>query len=75
MQFSVRWICRVDGNINSLTDQEILAAHYVLNHKRGQILQQDVLFLNFSLHMEVPEGDEGQDAPGLASPVTQHEHY
>ncbi|KAI3356622.1 hypothetical protein L3Q82_017834, partial [Scortum barcoo] len=38
----VREICRVDGNINSLKYQEILAAHYYIpNHKRGQILQQD----------------------------------
>lgn len=37
----VREICRVDGNINSLRYQDILAAHYIPNHKRGQILQQD----------------------------------
>ena len=34
-------ICRVEGNINSLTYQEVLAASYIPNHKRGQILQQD----------------------------------
>ena len=38
----VREICRVEGNINSLKYQEVLAASYIPNHKRGQILQQDV---------------------------------
>lgn len=33
--------CRVDGNINSRKYQEILAAHYIPNYNRGQILQQD----------------------------------
>lgn len=33
--------CRVDGNINSRKYQEILAAHYIPNYSRGQILQQD----------------------------------
>ena len=37
----VREICRMEGNINSLKYQEILAASYIPNHKRGQILQQD----------------------------------
>ncbi|RXN08629.1 sodium- and chloride-dependent creatine transporter 1-like protein [Labeo rohita] len=37
----VQEICRVDGNINSLRYQDILAAHYIPNHRRGQILQQD----------------------------------
>jgi hypothetical protein len=37
----VREICTVDGNINSLRYQDILAAHYIPNHRRGQILQQD----------------------------------
>uniref|UniRef100_A0AAY4A283 Transposase n=1 Tax=Denticeps clupeoides TaxID=299321 RepID=A0AAY4A283_9TELE len=37
----VREICRVEGNINSLKYQEILATFYIPNHKRGQILQQD----------------------------------
>lgn len=37
----MREFCRVDGNINSLRYQDILAAHYIPNHKRGQILQQD----------------------------------
>jgi hypothetical protein len=37
----VREICRVEGNINSLKYQEILAASYIPTHKRGQILQQD----------------------------------
>ncbi|KAL1282525.1 hypothetical protein QQF64_001328 [Cirrhinus molitorella] len=38
----VREICRVEGNINSLKYQEILATlAYTPNHKRGQILQQD----------------------------------
>ena len=37
----VREICRVEGNINSLKYQEFLAASYIPNHKRGQILQQD----------------------------------
>ena len=41
MGMCVREICRVDGNINSLKDQEGLAARYSPNHKRGQILQQD----------------------------------
>ena len=36
----VREICRVEGNINSLKYQ-VLAASYIPNHKRGQILQQD----------------------------------
>lgn len=37
----VREICRVEGNINSLKYQEVLATSYIPNHKRGQILQQD----------------------------------
>ena len=37
----VREICRVDGNINSLRYQDICAAHYITNHRRGTILQQD----------------------------------
>ena len=37
----VREICKVDGNINSLKYQEVLSAHYIPNHTRGQILQQD----------------------------------
>ncbi|KAL7884595.1 hypothetical protein AOLI_G00073650 [Acnodon oligacanthus] len=37
----VRELCRVNGNINSLKYQDILAAHYIPNHKRRQILQQD----------------------------------
>ena len=37
----VREICRVEGNINSLKYQEVLAASCIPNHKRGQILQQD----------------------------------
>ena len=37
----MREICRVEGNINSLKYQEVLAASYIPNHKRGQILQQD----------------------------------
>ena len=36
----VREIRRVEGNINSLKYQEVLAASYIPNHKRGQILQQ-----------------------------------
>ena len=35
----VRKICRVVGNINSLKYQEVLAASYIPDHKRGQILQ------------------------------------
>ena len=38
---AVREICRVEGNINSLKYQEVLAASYIPNYKRGQILQQD----------------------------------
>ena len=34
----LREICRVEGNINSLKYQEVLAASYIPNHKRGQIL-------------------------------------
>ncbi|KAL7869568.1 hypothetical protein AOLI_G00135560 [Acnodon oligacanthus] len=37
----VRELCRVDDNINSPKYQDILAAHYIPNHKRGQVLQQD----------------------------------
>ena len=37
----VREICRVEGNINSLKYQEVLATSYIPNHKRGQLLQQD----------------------------------
>ena len=37
----VQEICRVEGNINSLKYQEVLATSYIPNHKRGQILQQD----------------------------------
>ncbi|KAA0725409.1 hypothetical protein E1301_Tti010430 [Triplophysa tibetana] len=36
----VRQICRVEGNINSLKYQEVLAASYIPTYKRGQILQQ-----------------------------------
>jgi len=39
--WGVQEICRVDGNINSLRCQDICAAHYITNHRRGQILQQD----------------------------------
>ena len=39
--WGVREICRVEGNINSLKYQEVLAASYIPNHKRGQIWQQD----------------------------------
>ena len=42
IQFAgVREIFRVEGNINGLKYQEVLAASYIPNHKRGQILQQD----------------------------------
>lgn len=34
-------MCTVDGNISSLKYHEILAAHYIPNIKRWQILQQD----------------------------------
>ena len=37
----VREICRVEGNINCLKYQEVLAASYIPNYKRFQILQQD----------------------------------
>lgn len=37
----VREICRMEGNINSLKYQEVLATSYISNHKRGHILQQD----------------------------------
>ena len=36
-----RELCRVEGNINNLKYQEVLAASYIPNHKRGHILQQD----------------------------------
>ena len=36
-----RTICRVDGKINSLKYQEVLASQYVPNYKKGQIFQQD----------------------------------
>lgn len=36
-----RGICRVEGNINSIKYQEILASEYIPNYKKGQILQQD----------------------------------
>ena len=39
--WGVREIFRVEGNINSLKYQEVLAASYIPNHKRDQILQQD----------------------------------
>ena len=39
--WGVQEICRVEGNINSLKYQEVLATSYIPNHKRGQILQQD----------------------------------
>ena len=42
IQYGGVWeICRVEGNINSLKYQEVLAAAYIPNHKMGQILQQD----------------------------------
>ena len=42
IQYGCVWeICRVEGNINSLKYQEVLAASYIPNRKRGQILQQD----------------------------------
>ena len=31
----------MDGNINSLRYQDICAAHYITNHRRETILQQD----------------------------------
>ena len=42
-------VCRVEGNINSLKYQEVLAASYIPNHKRGQILQQDGAPLHTSI--------------------------
>ena len=36
-----RNICRVDGNIDSVKDQEILASSYIPDHKKGQTFQQD----------------------------------
>ena len=42
-------ICRVEGNINSLKYQEVLAASYIPKHKRGQILQQDGAPLHTSI--------------------------
>ena len=36
-----RNICKVDGNIDSIKYQQILASHYIPKHKRGQIFQQD----------------------------------
>ena len=39
--WGVQEIGRVEGNINSLKYQEVSAAAYIPNHKRGQILQQD----------------------------------
>ena len=72
----VREICRVEGNINSLKYQEVLAASYIPNHKSGQILQQDgAPIAYFHLYIKVPQGKEDQGAPGLASPVTRHEHH
>ena len=41
IQYGGVQICRVEGNINSLKYQEGLAASYIPNHKRAQILQQD----------------------------------
>lgn len=37
----VREICRVEGIINGLKYQEVLATSYLPNHKKGQILHQD----------------------------------
>lgn len=36
----VQEICKQDNNTSRLKYQESLAAHYILNYKRGQILQQ-----------------------------------
>ena len=72
----VREICRVEGNINSLKYQEVLAASNIPNHKRDQILQQDgAPSHKFHFYIKVPQGEEDQGAPGLASPVTRHEHH
>lgn len=48
-------ICRVDGNIYSLEDQEVPADQTTRERKY------------LSLHIEVPESREG---PGLVGPVT-----
>ena len=36
-----RAICKVDGNIDSAKYQQIIAAQYIPNYKRGLIFQQD----------------------------------
>ena len=38
---SAREICKVDGNIDSAKNQQILASQYISNNKIGQIFQQD----------------------------------
>ncbi|TDH08865.1 hypothetical protein EPR50_G00102400 [Perca flavescens] len=72
----VREICRVEGNINSLKYQEILATSYIPNQKkRPNSAAGRCSIAYFHLHIKVPQGEEDQDAPGLASPVTRHEHH
>ena len=72
----VREICRVEGNINSLKYQEVLAASYIPNHKSGPNFGAGwCSFAYFHLYIKVPQGEEDQGAPGLASPVTSHEDH
>lgn len=66
----MREICRVDGDINSLRYQEVIAAHYIQNQRRRKTSAGWSSFSYFSLDIRVPESKEGRGAPGLASQAT-----
>ena len=71
-----RCICRVAGKISSLKYPEVLAAWYVPNHKRGQILQQDAVLRSHSciVCIKVAQGFVGMILVllRLASPVISY---
>ena len=72
----VREICRVEGNINSRKYQEVLAASYIPNHKRGQILQQDGAPSHTCISTsKFLKAKKIKVLQGLASPVTRPEHH
>ena len=74
----VREICRVEGNINSLKYQEVLAASYIPKHKRGQILQQDGApshtFISTSKFLKAKKIKVLQDWPAQSPDMNIIEH-
>ena len=72
----VREICRVEGNINSLKYQSRLSCLLHSQPKKGPNFAAGWCSIAyFHLYIKVPQGEEDQGAPGLASPVTRHEHH